>query len=701
MEAILGMMIHHMGEIAAKKAQSADSSIPLEKLMPQDWVIAIPNYFSDSQRRAVLTACEIVGISGCQRLMHESTATALAYGIFKDLRKEFTKDDPAHVMFIDMGASAYTVSIAAFEPGKLTVKSAHCDPDLGGRDFDELIGNYIANDFATKFKGKLSVPPMERAKTRIKILTAAEKAKKTLSPAGVKETRIGLEMLQDDLDYTGVLKATDYEAMCQPLLDRLAVPIQKTLMEAGLTPKDLKSVEIVGGSVRIGCVKRKITEVLGGINLSTTMNADEAIARGAALQSAILSPRFKVLPYEIIECQPYPITLSWKDDTASGMEVDESGAEQPTDSVVMFDRGLSFPVVRRVTLRRKGDFKVKATYSDKATEYGLPAASDIAEFEIKMSPTPEEHKVRVNVKEDIHGVIQMSSAQMIEEEEAPAEEEAKEGTEETKSEEKKKKVVKRTNLDTVTIRPLEWTSNEIKAANEAEVAMANQDRIVRETADARNELESYIYDMRDKVTSSSQLGPYGTDAEKTAFTTKNQETENWLYEDGFDAKKSVYVEKLAELKALGGPLEKRQYEAQGRDGAVSALQSTVDLYRNWVNESQTNEIYSHISDEDREKVREATEATGSWMYEQLDKQGSLSQDQDPVLTIADLAAKTKELNATCGPIMRKPKPKPKKEEPKKEETPKKEPEANGEEKMDVDTPPAPTEEASADPMQTE
>ena len=122
--------------------------------MPQDWCIGIPNYYTDSQRRAVLTACNIVGITGVQRLMHENTATALAYGIFKDLRKEFSKEEPAHVMFIDMGASAYTVSIATFEPGKLIVKAAHCDPNLGGRDFDLLVANYINEQFTTKYKGK-------------------------------------------------------------------------------------------------------------------------------------------------------------------------------------------------------------------------------------------------------------------------------------------------------------------------------------------------------------------------------------------------------------------------------------------------------------------------------------------------------------------------------------------------------------------
>lgn len=689
MEAVLGMMLQHIGEIAALKAQATEPGLPLSSLMPQDWVIAVPNYYTDSQRRAVLTACDIVGIKGVNRLMHETTATALAYGIFKDLKKDFA-ETPGMVMFIDMGASAYTVSIAAFEPGKLIVKSAHCDPDLGGRDFDEVIAHWIATQFVAKYKNKLSSSnPMDLPKTRLKLLTAAENAKKTLSPVGVKEARLNLEMLQDDFDFSASLSATEYEALCEPLLARLAGPVEAALKEAGVSASDLTSVEIVGGSTRIGCVKRQLTQILGGdITLSTTMNADEAVARGAALQSAILSPRFKVLPYDIAEAQPYPIQISWADgDHAAGVEVDAaSGTTETTkDSVVMFDRGLTFPIVRRVTLRRAGEFTVQALYDESAfAKFDLPVgvAPHIAEFIIKAAPG-DDKKVRVNVKEDIHGIIHLSSAQMIEEIEG--EEDAADA--ETPADEEKKKKLKKTNLEFTIRRPLDWTPDEVLKANEAEVAMANNDRIIRETADMRNELESYIYDMRDKVTSDSQLGLYGTDSEKAAFCAKNEAMESWLYEDGFDANKSAFADKLAELKALGNPIEKRQIEAMGRAAAVSALQSTLELYNNWVRDSQANDAYAHIADEERDKVRTLADSTSAWMYEMLDKQGGMAPNQDAALTIAELQSKTQYLNVNCGPIMRKPAPKkakeevPKKEEPKVDETK----EGAAEVPMDVET----------------
>ena len=686
-EQVLGMIVHHMGMIAAKKSsESAGSNATdLNSLFPQDWVIAIPPYYTDSQRRAVLNGCKIAGIPGVQRLMHENTATALAYGIFKDIRKEFTKESPTNVMFIDMGASAYTVTIAAFEPGKLTVKSCNFDDSLGGRDFDEAIGNWIASKFVEKYGKKLSCAPQDKPKVMLKIMAAAEKAKKTLSPQGVKEAFINLECLMDDLDFNTMLKATDYEAMSAPLIDRLEGPIKKTLAEAKLTSADLASVEIVGGSTRIGFLKKKLKEILGVETLSTTMNADEAVSRGAALQSAILSPRFKVLPYEIIEYGQLPIKLSWDEDKAdAAMEVEGEAA----NSVVMFSRGLNFPIVRRVTLKRTGEFKVASTYDASAAEYGLDsgATQDVSSWTIK-APAGEEKKVRVNVKQDIHGIIQMSSAQMveeIEEEEAPKEEATEEGKEGEAPAEKKKKV-KRTNLDYTETKPLEWTDAEISKFTATETAMRTTDRIVQETSDMRNDLESYIYDMRDKISMDSSLGAYATDAEKEAFMKKNEDTENWLYEDGFDAKKDVLFGKLTELKALGGPVEKRASEASARPVAVDALQKNVEKYKKWLADAQANDDFAHITEEEFSTCHNKCDEVQNWLYEMLDKQGGLAQNVDPAFTAAEVTDKGKGLANVCNPIVYKPKPKPKKEEPKKEEAKPAEPAAE-EPKKDEATP---------------
>eukprot|EP00978_Attheya_sp_CCMP212_P029881 scaffold107872_cov51-Attheya_sp.AAC.4 len=695
-EAVAGMMVKHMGGISAAKAaehstDSRMSDVTDESLLPNDWVIAVPSYYTDAQKRAFLVGCEISGIRGILRLMNETTATALAYGIFKDIKKEFTHESPTNVLFLDMGATSYSVSVIAFVTGKLIVKSSQYDADLGGRDFDELIAHWIAKQFEDKYKGKISGKPMESPKVRLKLLAAAEKAKKTLSPAGVKEARLNIECLMDDLDFHAVLTADEYEKLSAPLLARLAAPLERALAEAELTPKDLESVEIVGGSTRISCLKRTLAGILGldpnatNNGLSTTMNADEAVARGAALQSAILSPRFKVLPYEIIEYNPYPVKIAWDAEVDQGVEVDLNGdteGNEPSNSVVMFDRGSAFPCVRRVTLRRAGEFVVTASYDDSAKDHNFPGSSqEIASFHIK-APAENKNKIRVNVKQDVHGVVTLSSAQMIEEvaeEEAPKAEaaEATEG-EDAKTEEapaEKKKKMKKTNLEFRISRPLDWVKTEIDKETEAEVHMANADRIVRETSDKRNELESYIYDMRDKITSDSQLAPYCTDEEKAAFTTALETNENWLYEDGFDATKSVYAEKLDSLKRLGDPIEFRHGENTKRPNAVAVLQRTVEKYKTWTNSLAGDDKFDHITEEERQQSHAKCDEVSSWMYDMLDKQGSLGSNVDPAVTSDQINDKTKSLSATVSPIMHKPVPKPKPvpvpppEEAKKEEDP--------------------------------
>lgn len=696
-EAVAGMLVKHMGSI-------------VKDAPPLDWVVTIPGYYTDAQRRALIAGCQIAGLDGIQRLMHEHTATALAYGIFKDIRKEFTKEKPTNVMFLDIGATSYSCSIVAFEPGKLIVKTSQFDENLGGRDFDQKIAEWIAAKFEEKHKGKLSAKPMEKPKVVLKLLIAAEKAKKTLSPAGVKEARINLESIMDDLDFNCVLTAKDYEEMSADLLARLNPPIQRALAETELSPSDLASIEIVGGGTRVGCVKRSLAKILGldasttNNGLSTTLNADEAIARGAALQSAILSPRFKVLPYEIVECTPFPVKVSWDG------EVEEDG----TNSVVMFDRGSNFGVVRRVTLRRSGEFAVNVAYDDTADNFEFPegVSKDIVGFKIK-APEANENKIRVNVKQDIHGTILLSSAQMVEEviEEEKDEEmkdaDAKEGDKkedakpaEEKPAEKKKKI-KKTNLEFTESRNLEWTKAELDGFYEKEVEMSNIDRVVKETADMRNELESYCYDMRDKIISESQLAPYGTDEEKSSFSKALETTENWLYEEGFDAKKSVYAEKLSELKKFGDPMVMRQKEAQGRQGAIAVLKRTIEKYQNWVNTSASDEQYAHITDEEWTKCREVCDSTSNWMYDAMDKQGSLSLSDNPAVTVAEINGKSNEITKAVSPIMHKPKPKPKVEEKKEEKAEGEEkPAEAGAEPMETDEKPAEGDAKAAEPMDT-
>jgi len=139
--------------------------------------------------------------------------------------------------------------------------STQWDRTLGGRDFDGAIAAWAAGQFNSKYASKGVSDPMLNDKARYKLHSAAEKAKKTLSPSGVKEARINIECLVEDFDFSGILKVDEFEALIAPLLDRLEAPIARALAEANIGNSDIESVQIVGGGSRVASVKRRLAKV--------------------------------------------------------------------------------------------------------------------------------------------------------------------------------------------------------------------------------------------------------------------------------------------------------------------------------------------------------------------------------------------------------------------------------------------------------
>ncbi|CAN0193287.1 unnamed protein product, partial [Discosporangium mesarthrocarpum] len=287
-------------------AKSSNSDIDVA-----DVVLAIPGWYTDAMRRAMVDACKVGGIN-CLRLMHEHTATALAYGIYKSAKGLFHSTEPEHVLFLDLGHSTFSASVVKFVQGSLTVKSASFDRSLGGRDMDWA----IVLKMAAEFKAKTGKDPMTEPKAVLKLMDAAEKAKKNLSPLGVKDTNINVEFLVDETDYSGRLTREEFEGLIKPLVERMEAPVVQALREAGVAKEKLSAVEIVGGATRVPMVKAFLSDLLGrdknviNFGLSCTLNADESVARGCALQCAMLSSRFKVKEFAIVEAVPYPIRLS-------------------------------------------------------------------------------------------------------------------------------------------------------------------------------------------------------------------------------------------------------------------------------------------------------------------------------------------------------------------------------------------------------
>jgi heat shock protein 4 len=271
------------------------------KMPVSDCVIAIPAWFTDVQRRAVLDASEIAGLN-VLRLINDSTAVALGYGITKT---DLPEDKPRNVCFVDVGHSSYTVSIVSFIKGQLTVKSRAFDRHFGGRDFDRM----LVDHFAAQFKTKYGIDVKSNGKAMIRLMAGCEKLKKVLSANA--EAPLNIESIMEDRDVSSMMKRVEFEELAQELISRVEAPLQKALDDAGLTVDEIDAVEVVGGSTRIPALKDRI-QAFFGKDLSSTLNQDEATARGAALQCAILSPAFKVRDFTVQDITNYPIKMTWQ-----------------------------------------------------------------------------------------------------------------------------------------------------------------------------------------------------------------------------------------------------------------------------------------------------------------------------------------------------------------------------------------------------
>lgn len=423
-------MVFSTEEIAAMLIGQLKQTVAVanEGVKATDIVLSVPGYWTDRQRRSLLDACSIAGVRPLN-LLNDHTAAALAYGIYKSARQMFDANNKQHVMFIDVGHADTSVSITAFVQGKLQVVTANYDRSLGGRDFDRAIMLH----FAEEFKQKHKLDALANPKAVIKLLAACEKAKQTLTPDGVAVAKVQVEFLLNEIDFKSELTLDLFEQLCAPLVARLEAPILKCLEEAKLTPDQLSAVEIIGGGCRPRCVKRRISEVLGldkdkgSFGLSTTLNADECIARGCALNSAMLSPLFRVKDFVVGDVVDLPIRLTWEQSGAAAAEArdameedeEEEAEKKSSNSIIIMQRHTETPKTRRVTFRRREPFEIVAAYDEEALAFLPPGVNThLSSHRISgmpNNPDKDMPKIRVNVSYARDGTFTVSSAQLLEE----------------------------------------------------------------------------------------------------------------------------------------------------------------------------------------------------------------------------------------------------------------------------------------------
>jgi len=240
-------------------------------------VITVPAYFNDSQRQATKDAGEIAGLK-VERIINEPTAAALAYGLEKKRN--------ARIAVFDLGGGTFDVSILDVGDGVFEVLASNGDGHLGGDDFDQRLIDFIAEEFR-KREG-IDVRKDAMALQRLK--EAAEKAKIELSSQ--METSVNLPFITADQSGPKHLQVTvtrsRFEDMCKDLFDRLRGPCTQALKDAKLNPKDVQEVVLVGGSIRIPKVQEIAKEIFQTQELDKSINPDEVVAVGAAIQGAVL-----------------------------------------------------------------------------------------------------------------------------------------------------------------------------------------------------------------------------------------------------------------------------------------------------------------------------------------------------------------------------------------------------------------------------